>query len=58
LAAKKLGVHESTFEDYKKRYPEFSEAIKKGKVVNSILPESFFIALFRCNFRKTNPYLS
>lgn len=30
-AAKNLGVHESTFEDYKKRYPEFSEAIKRGK---------------------------
>lgn len=30
-AAKNLGVHVSTFEDYKKRYAEFSEAIKRGK---------------------------
>lgn len=30
-AAKKLGVSVSTFEHYKTQYPEFLEAIKKGK---------------------------
>lgn len=30
-AAKKLGISVQTFEDYKKRYPEFMEALKKGK---------------------------
>jgi hypothetical protein len=30
-AAKKLGVSVSTFEEYKKRYPKFLEAIKRGK---------------------------
>lgn len=31
VCAKKLGVHTSTFEEYKNRYPEFQEAIKRGK---------------------------
>jgi hypothetical protein len=30
-AAKKLGVSVATFEDYKNKYPEFLEAIKRGK---------------------------
>jgi len=29
--AKKLGVSTSTFEQYKKQYPEFLEALKRGK---------------------------
>lgn len=29
--AKKLGVAVSTFEEYKKKYPELQEALKKGK---------------------------
>lgn len=31
--AKNLDIHISTFYDYKKKYPEFSEALKKGKEV-------------------------
>ena len=29
--AAKLGVSEATFYEYQKKYPEFSEAIKRGK---------------------------
>lgn len=29
--AKKLGIAESTLNEYKKRYPEFTESLKKGK---------------------------
>lgn len=31
--AKKLGISEDTFYEYKKKYPEFSESLKKGKEV-------------------------
>ena len=31
--ATKLGISEDTFYEYKKKYPEFSEALKKGKEV-------------------------
>ena len=43
--AEKLGIHESTMYDYQNKYPEFAEALKKGKeimdgqVENSLIME-------------------
>lgn len=34
--AAKLGIHISTFIEWQKKYPDFSEAIKKGKAVSNI----------------------
>lgn len=42
--AKMMGIHEATFYDWKQKFPEFSEAVKKGKAVADQLVES---ALFK-----------
>lgn len=31
--SKNLGINEDTFYEYKKKYPEFTEALKKGKEI-------------------------
>ncbi len=39
----KLGIHRDTFYEWKKRYPEFAEAVKAGE----ILSEAWWIAVSR-----------
>lgn len=41
--ANKMRVHISTFYDYKNRFPEFSEAIKKGKEIIDYEVENAFL---------------
>jgi hypothetical protein len=43
----KLGIHKDTFYEWRKRYPEFAEAVKAGEV----LSESWWIAISRSAVR-------
>ena len=37
--ADNLGINQDTLYTYKKKYPEFSEALKKGKGVNTVFAD-------------------
>lgn len=55
IAEKKMGVNISTFYDWKKKYPQFSEAIKKGRApVAEIIEDNLYS---RCEWREVQETL-